>query len=223
MPIKLNLLAEAQAEEEQRRRDPVKRLVLAGALLVLLLLVWSSSLQLRVVMARGEVNRLETQIRSLDSNYSAVMAEQKKLTDANSKLAALGSLASNRFLQAPLLNALQQTVLDDVQLTRLRLDQEYDYTAATKGSTNKSVKVPPKPARTTERITLTLEARDTAPNPGDQVARYKEKLAANVYFQELTGPTNELRLANLSTPQGGLGGKPAVNFSLECRLTEKTR
>lgn len=224
MPIKLNLLAEAQAEEELRRKDPVKRLVWIGVLLVLLLLAWSSSLQVRVVMAKGEVSRLESQVRSLDDTYAAVVAEQKKLNDTNQKLTALGQLASNRFLHAPLLNALQQTILDDIRLTRVRLDQEYLYTEAVKGSTNsKTGKTPPKPARTTERITITLEGRDTAPNPGDQVTRFKEKVSANPYFSELTGPTNEVRLANLSAPQNALGTKPAVNFSLECKVPEKTR
>ena len=37
MPIRLNLLAEAQALEESRRRDPVKRAVWAGVFLVLAL------------------------------------------------------------------------------------------------------------------------------------------------------------------------------------------
>jgi len=42
MPIRLNLLAEAQAAEEARRRDPVKRAIWIGALLVSVVLVWSS-------------------------------------------------------------------------------------------------------------------------------------------------------------------------------------
>jgi len=51
MPIRLNLLAEAQAIEEMRRHNPVKRAIWVGALLVCLMLVWSSSLQLKAMMA----------------------------------------------------------------------------------------------------------------------------------------------------------------------------
>ena len=55
MPIRINLLAEAQALEDLRRRDPVKRASWAGLLLVLLVLVWISSLQLKAMIARGGI------------------------------------------------------------------------------------------------------------------------------------------------------------------------
>jgi hypothetical protein len=51
MPIRLNLLAEAQAAEDFRRRDPVKRGIGLAALLVALMLVFSSFLQLRATLA----------------------------------------------------------------------------------------------------------------------------------------------------------------------------
>lgn len=41
MPIRLNLLAEAQAMEEMRRRDPVKRAIWVGSLLVAVALAWA--------------------------------------------------------------------------------------------------------------------------------------------------------------------------------------
>ena len=59
MPIRLNLLAEAQAAEELRRRDPVKRAIWIGALILAAMLVWSSSRQLQVMLASSELNRLE--------------------------------------------------------------------------------------------------------------------------------------------------------------------
>ena len=52
MPIRINLLAEAQALEEMRRKDPVKRAALAAGALVCLALVYSSYLQLRAGIAR---------------------------------------------------------------------------------------------------------------------------------------------------------------------------
>ena len=43
MPIRINLLSEALAEEDLRRRDPVKRAIFIGVFLVALSLVWFSS------------------------------------------------------------------------------------------------------------------------------------------------------------------------------------
>jgi len=224
MPIRLNLLAEAHAQEEQRRKDPVKRVVWGGVLAVLLMLVWSSSLQVRAMIAKGELIRLEAQLNSQTNFYSQVMANQRKLSETRHKLAALHRLATSRFLQAPVLNALQRTTVNGVQLTRVRTEQVYVLTEATKAVTNSPGKITPgKPARVTEKITITLDARDTADNPGDQVAKFKQEVADHSYFKELLGGTNEVRLANLSAPTVIAPGKPFVSFSLECRLPERTR
>jgi hypothetical protein len=224
MPIRLNLLSEAHAEEELRRRDPVKRVVLSGACAVLLLLAWSSSLQVRAMMAKGDLSNIESQLNSQTNFYSQVMANQRKLSETRHKLAALSQLARTRFLQAPVLNALQRTTLDNVQLTRLRTEQAYALIEATKAVTNSPTKITPgKPARVTERITITLDARDTADSPGDQVPRFKQEITANDYFKMLLGATNEVKLASLSPPTVIPPGKQFVNFSLECRLPERTR
>ena len=66
MPIRLNLLAEAQAAEEARRRDPVKRAILAAAFLVAIMLAWSSWLQGRAMLASNQLSREETAIERTD-------------------------------------------------------------------------------------------------------------------------------------------------------------
>jgi hypothetical protein len=223
MPIRLNLLSEARAHEELRRKDPVKRAIWIGVLLIMLVLAWSSSLQVGVVIAKGDLTSLNSQIAALTNSYSLVVANQKKLADTDHKIAALRQLAANRFLQGPVLNALQKTVIDNVQLTRLRTEQSYAVVEATKASTNANNKVTAKPAKATEKIAIVLEARDTAPTPGDQVPRFQQLLSDNPFLQELLGRTNQVRLASLSAPQFNAGTKPFVSFSLECRLPERIR
>src|SRR5262249_28165353 len=72
-------------------------------------------------------------------------------------------LATNRFLNGNLLQALQQTTVDDVQLLRLRMEQAYAYTEGTKRRTNDNDKIiPATPARSTEKTILTLEGSDTS-------------------------------------------------------------
>jgi hypothetical protein len=225
MPIRLNLLAEAQAAEDARRRDPVKRAIWVACLLVVLILVWSSSLQLKAILIHSEVNRLEAQINSHTNDYHAIVEEQTKTTEIKHRLDALHRLSENRLLNATLLDALQRTTVNDVQLLRLRIDQIYSCVEGTKAKTNDDgAIIPAKPAKDTEKIMLTLEGSDSSPNPGDQVSRYKNALATNAYFAEMLTKTNGVSLKNLAPPQiSQVSGKLSVNFALECRYPEVTR
>ncbi len=224
MPIRLNLLAEAQAQEELRRRDPVKRAIMLGVLLVILLLVWSSSLQVRKLVLKGQLNGLEAQLASHTNAYTQVLAHEKKLADVRHRLSCLRKLAADRFLQGSLLNALQQTPVDYVQLIRLRSEQTCTYTAGTPPTKDSNHRIKPgKPATVTEKVIITLDAKDTGPTPGDQVARFKASVQNCSYFKDLLGKTNEVRLASLSPPQTGIDAKLFVPFTLECRLPDIVR
>ena len=62
MPIRVNLLAEAQAAEQERRQDPVKRAGLVGALLVMIVLGWASTLQFKIMASKNELSALEVKL-----------------------------------------------------------------------------------------------------------------------------------------------------------------
>jgi hypothetical protein len=225
MPIRLNLLAEAQAAALERRRDPVKRALWLAALAVALVLVWSSSLQFKAILLQSEVSRLETQMNSRTNEYKGILDNQNRIADSKRKLEALQRLSANRLLNGTLLNALQQTTVDDVQLLRLRVEQLYTCVEATKTRTNEQgVLIAARPASSTEKILLTLEGADSSVNPGDQLNKYKDALAVNSYFKEVLLKTNGISLKNLAPPQlSALTGKRSVIFTLECRYPEKTR
>ena len=225
MPIRLNLLAEAQAAEEARRRDPVKRVAWVAALIIVVILVWSSSLQLKAMLSNSEVSRLEGQISSHTNDYRAVLDNQNKTADINHRLESLRRLSANRLLNGTLLNALQQTTVNDVQLLRLRVEQAYVCVEGTKVRTNDDkVVIKGKPPTATEKILLTLEGSDSSANPGDQMNKYKDALAANTHLKEVLVKTNGINLKNLAPPQiSPLTGKRSVMFTLECRYPEVTR
>jgi hypothetical protein len=225
MPIRINLLAEAQALEEQRRRDPVKRAIWAGVLIGVLILVWSGYLQLRAMVAKADVNKLEAQIQTHTNEYQVVLDHRKKLGDYNSKLSALTQLATTRFLNGTMLDALQHTTLDDVQLMRIKTDHTYVLTEEVKAKTNATGKAAAaKPATVTEKILLTLDAKDTSTPPGERVTRFLGVVAESPYFRQYLGRTNEVKLDNVGTPQPpGPDGKAFLLFSLQCRYPEKTR
>ena len=216
MPIHINLLAEAQALEDQRRRDPVKRVILGGAVVLVLILAWCSSLMVKTMIAKGDLNRLEGNLNSRTNEYRQILDNQRKLGESKQKLEALQRLATNRFLIGNLLTVLQKNTLDNVQLVRLKIDQAYVLTEETKTKN-------PKPASATERIVLTLNARDNSPVPGDAVNKYQEALSSAPYFQAALGNASGFRLTTLGAPQTDPEGKPFVQFTLEARFPEKTR
>jgi hypothetical protein len=216
MPIHINLLAEAQALEDQRRRDPVKRVVLGGVVVLLLILAWSSSLMVKTIIAKGDLSLLEGNLNSRTNEYRQILDNQRKLGEGKQKLEALQRLATNRFLIGNLLNALQKNTVDNVQLVRLKVDQAYILTEETKTKN-------PKPATATERIVVTLNARDNSSVPGDAVNKYQEALSGAPYFQAALGTAGGFRLATLGAPQTDPEGKSFVLFTLEGRFPEKTR
>jgi hypothetical protein len=224
MPIRLNLLAEAQASEEMRRRDPVKRAIWATALAVALMLAWSSSLQLRAIRANSDLSRVTARVSLSANSYRRVLENQRKTAEMEEKLAALSRMVTNRFLFGSVLNALQQTTVEDVHLVRLKAEQSYVLIEPTKGRTNGNNVISGKPGSVTEKILLTLEGVDSSSSPGEQVNRLIEALGTNAYFRSVLTRTNPVSLKNLSSPQvSPADGKPSVMFTLECRCLEKTR
>ena len=220
MPISINLLSESQAIEELRRRDPVKRTIWCAVFLVILLLVWSSSLWLKALHAKGELASMEAGVHSRTNEYAQVLGNQMKLREAREKLAALHILAGNRFLNGTMLDALQHATVEDVQLTHLNVQQTYTVIEGTKPTVVGKRKIPGKPPKITEHTVLTLEAKDSNPTPGD-FARFKEAIANAAYFQKEL--TNEVRLKDLGQPTVDGSGKQFLLFSLECRYPERTR
>jgi TolA-binding protein len=224
MPIRLNLLAEAQAVEEQRRKDPVKRAIWVAVLLIALVCAWASSLQLKSMVSNNALSAIVADMNACTNEYKQVVELQKKTSDMTQKINALQNLSANRFLNGTLLNALQQTTVENVQFVHMRLNQTYQLAEETKPRTNGSNVIPGTPAKVTEKLVLTLDGADSSPNPGEQVAKMKDTISTASYFQENLDNTNPVLWKNSSSPQlSPETGKAIVTFTLECRYTEKTR
>jgi hypothetical protein len=144
----------------------------------------------------------------------------KKITEAQKRLIALQKLSDSRFLQGNLMNAFQQLYVPNVQLTRLHIEQTY---SAAGGNTSEASGASAKSATATERILITLDAKDFSANSGDAVNRFQDALAKQAFFKGGLNPTNGIRLANLSAPQSSFDSKPYVLFTMECRFSDKTR
>ena len=233
MPIRLNLLNEAHAAEEARRRDPVKRAILAGVVVVSCVLGWSSILQLRAVRANSEFSNLQSQWTAMEKDYKKVVDNRRSSLDIEQKLTALQSLTTNRFLYGNLLNELQFVLAgtEGIHITRLRGEQSFQIQAEVKGkpAKDKEKEVPGKPATSTERIILTIDAKDSSAQPGDQVAKLKATLATPVIpGTNAPSTTNQVALLNISAPQAdkdssGATSAPYVTFTIQSTYPERTR
>jgi hypothetical protein len=225
MPIRLNLLAEAQAAEEMRRKDPVKRASYFGGLCLLAVACVSIIIQSQVMATKSRAQGLLDRISGITNEYAVVVQDKARWDQVELHRRGLDILASERFLYGTFLNSLQGVYVEGVQMIHIRTDHSYAFidevrTKATGGTPAKVTK----PALATENISIVLEARDVSSNPGEQVTRYKEKLGELDYIVTLLSTNNQLRLVNRSPPQiqpdtGRLG----VQFTLESRVPEKVR
>src|SRR2546430_1244069 len=184
MPIRINLLAEAQATEELRRKDPVKRAVLGGILTVCVVLVWSSTVQVQIIVSKSELTSLQSTWQRIEKNYNQAVDTKRKALDAEEKVSALQRLTTNRFLWGTTFNALQQTLsgIDDVQITRIKTEQSYTPLEESKTRPGDS-KPAPKVILAVEKIAMTIEAIDSSSQPGARINRFKAGIANEPFFQ----------------------------------------
>jgi hypothetical protein len=225
MPICINLLAEAKLAEEQRRKDPVKRAIFMCGCVVVFFALWSTSLQVKIIASKSELNRLESRWKDMEKNYQSALDAEKRSKDVETKLIALNQLATNRFLWGNTLNAVQQTLngVEDVHIMKLRTEQVYVHTEEVKPRKDGPRFIPGRPASATERISIIFDAIDSSAQPGGQVSAFKESIATVPYFQSALQKTNGVLLTSLSAPQSGPAGRAQVNFTLQCFFPEKVR
>jgi len=165
---------------------------------------------------------VEAEWKKLEPEYSKVATNLNRIADAERKWTSLQNLASNRFLWATPLNALQYTLVDDVQIVRLKADEAYTIIEGVKPSTNSGVPSRGKPARSREKIGLTIEANDYSASAGDQIPKFQEAINRQPYFKTNLQKV-ELAARSAKQTDGSKLGKPFVFFTLDCQFPEKER
>ena len=215
MPIRINLLAEAQAAEDLRRRDPVKRVIIAGVLLLAIMAVWGSTVQLKVMLASRELGQAQYQLDAHKIDYDTAITNNAKIAAIKLKIAALDKMSNARMLQGNLLNALQKVTVLNVQLTRVKVDQAYVVSVPARGQTGKTT--------VTQKTVVTLSARDSSSNPGDQVGKFMDALSRADYFRGMLSKTNAVVLTDESPAQQDTSGDNFVLFTVECHFPDQKR
>jgi hypothetical protein len=222
MPIRINLLAESQAAEEMRRRDPVKRAIWIGGFVVAVALIGALSLQLKITAVRLQLSSADSSWKGIESKVKQVEEQRRQANSLQQKLSAIEQFTTNRLLWASVLNALQGTAVDNVQLVRIKTEQQFVLNEGTKPRTNGTVIVPGRPATVTEKAVLTLDGKDWSARQADQVPKYKDSLVTIPYFVDHLQTTNKAQLTSLSAPQLD-GSRAYVGFALQLFFQDKER
>ncbi|HEX4122197.1 MAG TPA: hypothetical protein VH619_16390 [Verrucomicrobiae bacterium] len=223
MPIRLNLLAEAQAAEELRRKDPVKLSIWVAGFFISLVLLWILKLQCDIWFEQKDLARINASWAEKKANYAAVTNNVFKTAEIDRKLAALDQLSTNRFLWAPVLNALQKSVVNDVQVTHLKGEQSYikeEKRDIGSGANKKSI-----PGAEVEKISLFIDAKDC--NASQQnYTKFKEALCTSDYFLKSLGRRDGFVLeGTLSLPAADPSdpSRSYITFALSSHFPEVRR
>ncbi|MCX7872203.1 MAG: hypothetical protein N2487_02840 [Verrucomicrobiae bacterium] len=226
MPIKLNLLAEAQAAEEMRRKDPVKYAIFCAIGILLAVGIWIGTNQMLISSKEREIKGLNAMWEQMKPQYTYVQSNIALINELNQRLNLLTNYVTNRFLWANVLNALQQCVTNistDVQFVRFRTDHSFQVSPPTT-VTKESRKVVI-PGSSVEKIKFVIEARDYGKDEDDNIAKLREAIAEFPFFKERLERTRGVRLESMSPRMGDPvdSGKSFVLFTLECQFPDKTR
>jgi hypothetical protein len=226
MPVRINLLSEAITAEEERRNDPVKRAAWFGAFGVFLVLLWYSTLLFEQMVVSSRLEEKKTEWSRLEPANQELREASNGIRLAMDKINSLDRLATNRFLWAPVLNALQYTMVEDrVQLVRLNGDQSYVVVKPPEEKATKGTAAPQKkgkPATSTEKILLTLDARDFGTQGEQNFNAFIDAISRSPYFKDNL-VSGGVRLAKLLPPSQGDASKAFTLFTVECKFPEKER
>jgi hypothetical protein len=223
MPIRINLLAEAQAAEEMRRKDPVKRSIWIAGFIVFLVLLAALTLQLKISRVRSDIAALDIKWKSIESAVKQVESNRRNTRDIESKLLAIDQFTTNRMLWANALDALQHATVENIQVARLKTEQIFIINEGAKPKTNDTgIVTPGKPSTTTERIVVTIDGKDYSARQGDKVPQFKDALLKSPYFVAMLQKTNKAQLTSMTPPQLE-GARSFVGFGLQLFYEDKER
>lgn len=226
MPVRINLLSEVIAAEAERRNDPVKRAIWVGAFGVFLVLLWYSTLIFEQMVVSSNLTEKKSAWARMEPSNKELKTTSDSIRESVEKITALDRLATNRFLWAPVLNALQYTMVGDrIQLVRLSGSQTYEIVMPPKEKKSRAAKKKKeKPATSTEKTMLTLDARDFGAQEQQNFKAFIAAIGRSDYFKSNL-ESGGLHLAKLLPPtqQSGNADKSYTQFTIECKFPAKER
>jgi Tfp pilus assembly PilM family ATPase len=219
--VQINLLADQIEARARRRRDPVRLCAWSAAAAIILMLAWAGYIRMNLTEVTNQMATLEAELKSLKakaSDAAKLTSDAKRTVNA---VAAMEQHATNRFLFAPVLNALQQTGGNDVQVIHVSIQQATQYVPGVRASSKGGVRVPAKRGYVAEKNTLLIQAKNFAdPKSGDA---FLDEIATQEYFQTNLRKVNPVLLKNRMPRQVDPldPDKTFTLFTIECSYPER--
>jgi type IV pilus assembly protein PilM len=226
--IQLNLLAEAQELADWRRRDPVRR----GSWLVAMVLagmgVWAAGLGWQIWDAQREVRRNERQLSLLQQTASGPLQNAQRASDLERRREALAQHEAQRFMTAPILDALQHVVVDGIEFHQLTLERRLQriepprVSARQRRAAGDAPLPKPPPVETREQFVLLIRGK----NYGTYLDRNRltQAIAQHPDLRPLLRPNQPIRL--VSTDSGLVDPSDTSRtfemFTIECLFAERS-
>lgn len=121
--VRINFLAEEQEQEELRRQDPVRRGYYVAGAAVLAMLLWAGWIGWENVKVKGATRKIDTQLQALEASSNQSLRDARRAAELQTVLDGLLRQGADRFLFAPLLDALQHTTVEGIQFQRVSVDR----------------------------------------------------------------------------------------------------
>lgn len=221
MPIRINLLAEEQYLDEMRRRDPVKRGAWLGGFMVFLMLLWWGWLLFSSHNAKNSLAGHEASLKRIEGKSKDTGDQIKKAGDIEKNIHGLNRMATNRVLWSACMNALQECTLEQIQITRIRADQNYNLVPAVLSKERGKSK----PASSSERIVLMITARDYGRPEDESSIKLRDKILGHPWFKQHLAKENPISFKGFSNPIADKddASRVYISFTMECAFAEQVR
>ena len=220
--VQINLLAERFEAQAAARRDPVRLVTFAAAAALLGMLAWAGYIRLDLNRTVSDLQQLESQLQDLKTEASDAI----KITSASQKLtatlAALDQHSTNRFLVAPALDGLQETMVRDVQVVNLTVQQNLQTVPGVKPARKAGGKrTPGRKGYSAERSSILIQAKDF----GDIKAadEFMDLIANQEYFKANLRTVEPVTLKSRTPKQADPLDPEKVYtlFTIECAYPER--
>jgi len=178
-------MAEAQALEEARLHNPVKLGIWIAGFFVAVVGLWIAKVHIDIYFAKNTLATLNATWNANETSYSNVTSNQALISATKAKIAALDHLQTNRFLWGPVLNALQNSVVTQVTVTRIWGLQTIEREANKAIGSGASLKTILGTANF-EKVKLSVSGKDYSPS-AEGYKNYEDALNQSEFFAKKMG------------------------------------
>jgi Tfp pilus assembly PilM family ATPase len=220
--VQINLLAERLETQAAARRDPVRLCTFAAAAALVVMLAWAGYVRMDLNRTVTDVQQLEAQLKDLKTDAADAIKTTSAAQKLSATLAALDQHSTNRFLVAPALDGLQETMVRDVQVVNLTVQQNLQTVPGVKPARKAGGKrTPGKKGYSSERSSLIIHAK----NFGDTKAadEFMDLIANQEYFKVNLRKVEPVTLKSRTPKQADPLDPEKVYtlFTIECAYPER--